>query len=121
MRSFLTKAVPIVTLAMFICIMLSGRFMKKPFGYNDNVPKHISKIIQAVEMEDWEEARDEIEPLERAWGKVVKRIQFSSERDEIDKLSVNIARLHGAIQAQDKSDALMELNEARHHWISTGN
>lgn len=120
MRKFLTRAVPIVAMALFICIMLSGSLLKKSFGQDDNVPQHINNIMKAVDNEVWEEASEEIEILDRAWKKVIFRIQFSSERDEINYLSTNIARLRGTIHAQDKSNALMELNEAFSHWKSVG-
>lgn len=120
MRKFLTITIPIVTIALFVCIMLSGSFLKKPFNKNEDIPKKIEVITQYVNNEEWQEASDELETLDKAWRKMISRIQFSSERDEINYLSVNIARLRGAIQAEDKSSALMELYEANNHWKTLG-
>lgn len=48
------------------------------------------------------------------------RVQFSSERGEINELTTSIARLKGAIMAKDKPGALMELYEAYSHWNDLG-
>ena len=120
MRKFLTKAIPLVTLALFICIMLSGGILKKPFGKKDDVPQAIANIIQDIDHDNWNEANKDIENLEKAWKKVIRRIQFSSERDEINYVSTSIARLRGAALAEDKANSIIELKEAYHHWKTIG-
>ena len=120
MRKFLVLTIPIVTLAFFICIMLSGSFLKKSLGKDDNIPESIQLILQDVESENWESASDKTDDLLNSWEKIVKRIQFSSERDEINSFDASTARLRGAIAAKDKSAAFMELNEAYEHWDGLG-
>lgn len=120
MRKFMVISIPIVTLAIFILIMLSGDFLKKPMGKDDNMPKIIEEITRNLNNENWEQVSKETEKLEVAWKKVIARVQFSGERDEINSLSINIARLRGAITARNKSDALVELSEAYEHWEELG-
>ncbi len=120
MRRFLTISIPIVILAIFICIMLSTKILKKPLGNDDNIPQSIENIIDAVKKEDWKEAGEETEALSKAWKKVMFRVQFSSERDQINYLSTNISRLRGAVEAEDKVNALLELYEAYNHWRELG-
>lgn len=120
MRKFLIAAIPVVTIAFFICIMLSGGFLKKPLGKNDDIQRYIEELIQAVNEEDWEVVRTEVEDLDNAWKQVTFRVQFSSEIDEINSISTNIARLRGAAMAEDKSSAFMELYEALSHWEQIG-
>ncbi len=120
MRKFIVVAIPIVTLLLFVGIMLSGTFLKRPFGKNDDVAKSIEKVKQDVNNEVWDQAVAEVDKLDSAWRKVIKRIQFSEERDEINFLTSNIARLKGAVSAKDKSDALIELNDAYNHWEELG-
>jgi hypothetical protein len=120
MRKFMVISIPIVTLAFFILIMLSGDFLKKPLGKDDNIPKIIEEITSDLNNENWEQVIKETEKLEAAWRKVIARIQFSGERDEINSLSMNIARLRGAITARNKSNALVELSEAYEHWEDIG-
>ena len=120
MRKFMVAAIPIITLAIFVLIMLSGDFLKKPLGEDDDVPKTIDQLIESVEQGKWEQATNETEALVALWKRIVKRVQFSSERDEINFFSTNIARLRGAVLAKDKSGALMELKEAYDHWEELG-
>lgn len=120
MKKFLVITIPIVTLILFVAIMLSGDILKKPLGKNDNIPESIQLIIQDVESDNWEDASDKTEELVKTWEKIVKRIQFSSERDEINSFQSSIARLDGAIMAKDKSASLIQLKEAYDHWDGLG-
>jgi hypothetical protein len=120
MRKFFVITIPIVAMVLFILIMLSGNVLKKPLGNNDNIPEAIQLVIQTVKDEKWEEASNNTEQLSETWKKIVNRVQFSSERDEINAFSMNLARLRGAIIAKDKSGALMELSEAYEHWDELG-
>lgn len=120
MRKFLVITIPILALFCFIAVMLSGGILKKPLGEDDNIPESIQLITQDIESENWESAYEKTENLSKSWEKIIKRTQFSSERDEINSLDVNIARLHGAIIAKDKSASLMELYEAHEHWDGLG-
>ncbi|MGD9566960.1 MAG: DUF4363 family protein [Sedimentibacter sp.] len=120
MRKFLTIAIPIVSITLFILVMLSDNFLKKPLTNNDDIPASINLIIKDIEEERWSEARDKTDQLSNSWQKVVKRVQFSAEKDEINKFDMNIARLRGAIMAKDKSNAFIELSEAYEHWENLG-
>lgn len=100
--------------------MFSGNILKRPFGRDDNIPKSINYMIEVVNSEAWEEADDKLKDLEGAWDKVLFRIQFGSEREEINRFTTNIARLKGAVMAEDKAGALMELYEAFNHWLELG-
>jgi hypothetical protein len=120
MRKFLVISIPIVSLALFVLVMLSGHFFKSSFGKNDNIPKAIELTLQDIQSENWKSAQEDADNLSAAWKVIVKRIQFSSERDEINSFDSNLARLNGAIMAKDKSSSLMELNEAYEHWEGLG-
>lgn len=120
MRKFLVIAIPIATIVLFVCIMLSGSFLKKSFTTNDDVAGTLDIIKENINKEAWDEADVEVDELDNAWRKVIKRIQFNEERDEINFLTSNIARLKGAVSAKDKSGALMELDDAYNHWEELG-
>lgn len=120
MRKFMIIAIPIATLVLFILIMLSGDILKQPLVGGDNVPQSIETVVYAISHENWEAADEATENLNRVWDKVVTRVQFSAERNEIDDLTINIARLRGSIQAKDKASGLMELSEAYEHWENLG-
>lgn len=120
MRKFFVIFTPVAILALSILIMLSGHFFKKPTGDWDNIPNHMDTITKAVMSDDWASAEKYTSELETGWKAVVKRLQFSCERDEINALSVSIARLKATITSKDKPSALMELGEAEQHWDDLG-
>lgn len=116
MRKFMVIAIPVVSLFIFIAIMLSGTFLKKPLGDDDNIPEAINELIQTVQEEKWTDAGIKAKELSNIWKRIVNRVQFSSERDEINFFSMSLARLEGAILAKDKASAILELKEAYEHW-----
>jgi len=120
MRKFLVIAIPILTLVLFVLIMLSGTILKQPLGKDDNIPESIQLIIRDIDLENWEAADKKAEDLSNSWEKIVERVQFSSERNQIDSFDISIARLRGAIIAKDKSSSYAELNEAYKHWENLG-
>ena len=120
MRKFLIITIPIVALICFSIIMLSGGILKKSLVQGSSIPDSIQLIVNDVDSENWSDANEKTENLSNSWDKVVKRIQFSSDRDEINSFNASIARLRGAIIAKDKSACLMELNEAYEHWDGLG-
>lgn len=120
MRKFFVIAIPIVTLICFILLMLSGNYLKNSFGKDDNIPELIQVLTENINDEKWEEANDNSEKLDEAWNKIVRRVQFSSERDEINEFSFSLARLRGAIMGKDKASSFSELSEAYEHWKELG-
>ncbi len=120
MRKFIVRVIPITTILLFILVMSSDIFLKHPFSGDDNVPESIQLIMNDVDNKKWEDAYNKIEILDNAWKKVVKRVQFSAERDEINNFDKNVARLRGAILVKDEAGAMMELSEAYEHWENVG-
>jgi len=121
MRKFIIIVLPILTLVLFLMIMLSSDVLKQSLVGDDNLPQSIQTVIQDINQDNWEAADKNTDKLNAVWDKIITRVQYSSERDEINDLSMNIARLKGAIQAKDKSIGLTELSEAYEHWKSLGN
>lgn len=121
MRKFLVVTIPIVTIICFILLMLSGNYLKNSFGKDDNIPELIQVITEDINNERWEAANNNTEKLDEAWNKIVKRVQFSSERDEINEFSFSLARLRGAIKGKDRASSFSELSEAYEHWKELGN
>lgn len=121
MRKFLVVSIPIGALIFFVLIMQSGNYLKMSIGNNDNISEIVQVLINNVNDEKWEEANNNTDKLSEAWNKIVRRVQFSSERDEINAFAMNVARLRGAIMAEDKVNSLLELYEAYEHWNELGN
>ncbi|WP_406542420.1 DUF4363 family protein [Clostridium ljungdahlii] len=102
MRNFLVKTIPIVTLILFVLVMISDNFLKKPLTKNDNVPKCIQLVMEDVKNNKWDDAYRKSDQLSNAWKKVVTRVQFSAEKDEIDSFTMNVARLQVQLPQETK-------------------
>ncbi len=106
----------VVLFALFIFIMNGGDLFKKPLGSGDDFMLYMNQLENNICTKEWQTASINYENLHRAWKKIVPRIQYSVEKDEINAIDVNLARLKICINSQDKTLALLELNEAREHW-----
>ncbi|HEY8463658.1 MAG TPA: DUF4363 family protein [Bacillota bacterium] len=117
----LYKLIPALILAVFIVLMNSGTFLKHPRGTDDNVPKYFNLLHTSIQARHWPEAASYLNKLESAWRKIVPRIQFSEERDEINNFQHSLARLKGYLEAREKAQALAELKEIVETWADLGN
>ncbi len=77
MRKFFVLAIPIVTLALFIVIMLRGNYVKRPFGTDDNIPDTIEEIMKNVMDENWDKVEAGTNNLESAWKNSVIYLLFN--------------------------------------------
>ncbi|QGU93964.1 DUF4363 family protein [Clostridium bovifaecis] len=116
MKKLFRYFIPIAGLAIFVVIMLSGEYLKKPLDASEDVMSFVSTTIEDTKVEDWTKVKEDVYNLEHAWNRIAPRIQFSVERDEIYNIGINIARLKGALTSEDKSSALIELYELIENW-----
>lgn len=114
------KVVPIMALLLFLLVMTSDWWLKRPLGQDDDVQLYFQRVRDSVAREDFVQAAAEWEKLRAAWRLVAIRVQFSVERDQLQGLTVSLARLQGAIMAEDQAGALIELAEAEEHWRDLG-
>ncbi|MDD4548785.1 MAG: DUF4363 family protein [Syntrophomonadaceae bacterium] len=106
----------ILILVFFIVVMNAGDYSKKPRSESDDVVLYMEQLQQNILLEQWEEAEVNNKKLHKAWQKIIPRIQFSVEKDEINAISVNFSRLSAYITSRENEDALAELYESREHW-----
>jgi len=116
MKKFISYAIPIVTLTAFILLMLGGNYLKRPLNSSENVVAYTKLSIEHAKVEKWDMLKQDVVNIDYAWKKIIPRIQFSVERDELYNISLNVARLKGAIASEDKSSTLIELNEIIENW-----
>lgn len=121
MRKFIIIALPIISITIFVFIMLSGNYLKKPVLGNGDLPKLVEIIKEDIDKDQWDKAEENKMELDKVWKKITNRTQFSSERDEINALNVSLARLDGAIATKNKTIAMCELCEVHEHWDQLGN
>ncbi len=106
---------PIAAIILFLVIMLSPSYFK-----GQDVHQEINRLTRDVAEENWDSATARLLLLDIEWQRVVNRIQFGAEREEINSLSRSLARLQGVINAEDKDSALAELAEVNYYWLAIG-
>jgi hypothetical protein len=116
MKKFISYAIPIVTLAIFVLLMLGGNYLKKPRNPSEDVIAFVQTSIEHTKAERWDMLQKDMVNINNAWKKIIPRIQFSVERDEIYNISLNLAGLRGTIDSEDKAGTLIELNEIIENW-----
>jgi len=118
-RFLLAKVIPAVTLAFFVAFMNSGTFLKT-YGLREPVPVYFDSLETLITQEQWMAAAEKARQMEAAWDKVLRRLQFSEERDEINNFRHSLARMKGYIAAEEKGGALAALNELEETWVDLG-
>jgi ATP-dependent Zn protease len=116
MKKFISYSIPIITLTVFVLIMLSGNHFKKPRNSSEDVISFTQTSIEHAKAEKWDMLNQDITSIDSAWEKIIPRIQFSVERNEIYNISLNIARLRGSIASEDKASTLIALYEIIEDW-----
>ncbi|MCY6355596.1 DUF4363 family protein [Clostridium sp. ZS2-4] len=116
MKKFLQYVFPIAIIIIFILVMLSGSYFKKPRNPSEDVIGYVTELLEDVQRDNWSNAEDNVTKLEVAWKKISRRIQFSVELVDIFDINNNIARLRGAVIAKDKTNAFMELYQIQENW-----
>lgn len=110
--------VALLVIACSVFIMTGGEIMKKSWYEADNVVGYADHLDTALKQQDWPQAQLEHAALSRAWKHVMPRIQFSVEKDEMNAINTNLARIQAYILCQDQTGALAETSELRDHWIN---
>jgi hypothetical protein len=116
MRKLVYYSIPIIVLIVFVLIMNSGGYLKRPRGEEEDLPGLIKIVEEDLLNERWDSVSLNVDRLKNTWQKVIPRVQFSVERDEILAINRGLARIQGFIKARDKAGALAEISEINEHW-----
>ncbi|WP_461205999.1 DUF4363 family protein [Clostridium sp. DL1XJH146] len=86
----------------------------------DDVKGTITRVEENIFNEQWHQAEKDIDDLQQAWTIVQNRIQFVTEKNVLEEMNGNISRLQGAIIAQDRAMAIIEISEIKLIWKELG-
>lgn len=120
-RFWLLYVTPILLLLLFIAIMVSGSFLKQPFGTQDRLLESIQTLEKQVESKQWSAAKSQIDYAMKAWKRIVNRVQFSVERETIYDILGTLARMKGGIVAEDDQALMEEIHYFYVLWDDLGN
>ncbi|MEO2258577.1 DUF4363 family protein [Paenibacillus amylolyticus] len=119
-RFWLLYVLPIFLILVFVAIMATGPFLKKPFGNDDRLLESIQILEKQVKGEKWTEATSQVDYAMKAWDKIVNRIQFSVERETIYDILGTLARIKGGVAAEDDKAIMEEIYYFYVLWDNLG-
>ncbi|MDR6717447.1 MULTISPECIES: DUF4363 family protein [Paenibacillus] len=119
-RFWLLYVLPIFLILLFVAIMASGTYLKKPFGTQDRLLESVQTLEKQVEGKQWTAAKSQIEYAMQAWEKIVDRIQFSVERETIYDILGTLARIKGGVAAEDDKAIMEEIYYFYVLWDNLG-
>ncbi|WP_433743935.1 DUF4363 family protein [Paenibacillus amylolyticus] len=119
-RFWLLYVLPIFLILLFVAIMASGTYLKKPFGTQDRLLESVQTLEKNVEGKQWTAAKSQIDYAMKAWDKIVNRIQFSVERETIYDILGTLARMKGGVAAQDDKAIMEEIYYFYVLWDNLG-
>lgn len=119
-NKFLIYLMPILIIAISIFIMTSGNWIKHSFGEGDKVYETVQSIEKKVKAGQWEGAASDMEYLQKAWHRVVNRIQFSVEREMINQMTEVLYSLKGSIEAEDYPSTQQHISYFEVLWDEMG-
>lgn len=120
MKRVLLYGSVILSIVFIFLFAQSTNYLKKPFSHNDDVQLHISNLNTMIDNKDWTGAEMELKDLEKAWGQVVKRIQFTGEEDDIKKINESIYKLKYMLRIRDVPNSTQELANIEYGWNDIG-
>lgn len=71
--------------------------------------EHLNIIEEAVSVEDWDLASNEIDKVKHKWGNIKKRWQMLIDHQEIDNIESALVRVYSWIDLEGRDDCLTEL------------
>lgn len=120
MKKIFSFIVPGSVLILFLLIMNSGDFLKQSFSEKDDVKKYINELENDLTNDNWYDAKEKMDKLDRAWEIVENRIQFSVEKDKLEEFETTIYNLKSRIDIKDKKEALAQLDMVKYRWSRIG-
>ena len=105
---------------IFIGIMQSGKVFKIMGGEAQDLSRNVKELMEIIKEENWQEAHKKSEEVERVFKQKSKWLQISEERDRLDEIARELARIRGYIYAEDMGGSLSELEEVLENWKEIG-
>ncbi len=115
-QAFLFYLLPILVLIFFALIMNSTSFFQKSFRNDDHFSTYVVELEEMIQIQDWEAAQSSLSKMHTAWKQISPRLQLAAEKDKLEELDENLARLSALVSCQDQSSALSELYAAANNW-----
>jgi hypothetical protein len=78
--------------------------------------RSINQVEQQVEQSQWQSARGSLTAAQEDWETLLPWIQLSSEKDKLEAIESDLARLAAAIRSEKTDSARETLYAINHNW-----
>ncbi len=119
-RNWLLYIGVILVLVLFYVSLSTVPWIKRPLGHGEDVEGYLDDLARMIGEDEWEQARERLPELEKAWARVSSRLQLVLERDEVNRFSAGMVRLNVAVEQKDAIRALTEIAEIKQVWQEMG-
>ena len=105
---------------VFIGIMQSGKLIKNMGGEAQDLPRNVKELMDIIKEENWQEADKKSEKVDRIFNQKSQWLQISEERDRLDEIARELARVKGYIYAEEVGGSLAALEAVLENWKEIG-
>jgi hypothetical protein len=95
-----------------IALLITGTsvyFNYKVRATSDTLFFHMDKIREYALKDEWENAADELKNIDHNWENAKNIWMLTTNHNEVDKVSLSMAKLEEFIELQEKTHAFSEL------------
>jgi hypothetical protein len=116
MSKVMKYVIPIAFLIISIFIMLSNALLKNVLR-GDEIPVILDEILEDVNNEKWEQAQIKVNEIKTINRNILKIIQFSAERDELNSFNQQLSVLEGYLYTTNQSEAIVSVFLLKAYWL----
>ena len=121
MNKIIAVIIPIAALLLFVGVMQGACYYLSSHQTRNAMNEYMGLVENDLQAQQWEKASSDLQGLDSIWEKSIPWLQFHAEMVAIDDIKKNMARLRGAIEAQDQPLSLVEISELEEHWENLKN
>jgi uncharacterized protein YxeA len=105
----------VIATVLILVIFFSGAFYLHRYIQlsSERIMIHTEKINQAIEKENWDEAKYNMERLNKDWNKIKKTWLAFIEHLETDEIDVTIKRIERYISLKENTLVLVEIAQLK--------
>lgn len=107
--------IPFFLLLSFALLMNTAGYLQRSLF--PEFPEISLKLESSIKARDWSAARQLTGDLTAVWRQANRHLQLAAEKDKLEELDENMARLAALVETEDAS-ALSELYAAANNWLN---
>ncbi len=116
-QNILIYILPGLVLLFFVLVMNGEKLYGFFIPFEQSFSSHALRLENDLQSQSWEAAAEDLRQLRASWQKARRHLQLAVERNKIEELDENMARLEALIRMREAPGALAELLAAENNWL----